>query len=142
MQGGRRPDALRTPRPEQTTLNQLVQQHAAITIAHNEASTGAEFPGLVKDQYCAFLECGILTLGSLRLRCGECGHDKLLAFSCKCRGFCLSGGARRMSLTAAPASNVSKAYCFSFLLGSVYQANSGIPMLSTLLALLVDRSRK
>ncbi len=27
----------------------------------------------------AFLECGILAHGFLRLRCGECGHDKLLA---------------------------------------------------------------
>ena len=34
-------------------------------------------------------------------RCGECGHDKLLAFSCKRRGFCPSCGARRMSQTAA-----------------------------------------
>ena len=49
----------------------------------------------------AFLECGILAHGFLRLRCGECGHDKLLAFSCKRRGFCPSCGARRMSQTAA-----------------------------------------
>jgi hypothetical protein len=47
------------------------------------------------------LECGILAHGFLRLRCGECGHDKLLAFSCKRRGFCPSCGARRMSQTAA-----------------------------------------
>jgi len=31
----------------------------------------------------------------------ECGHDKLLSFSCKRRGFCPSCGARRMSQTAA-----------------------------------------
>jgi len=36
-----------------------------------------------------------------RLRCGDCGHDKLLGFSCKRRGFCPSCGARRMSPTAA-----------------------------------------
>lgn len=47
------------------------------------------------------LECGMLAHGFLRLRCGECGHDKLLAFSRKRRGFCLSCGARRMSQTAA-----------------------------------------
>jgi hypothetical protein len=46
-------------------------------------------------------ECGILAHGFLRLRCGECDHDKLLAFSCKRRGFCPSCGARRMSQTAA-----------------------------------------
>jgi Transposase zinc-binding domain len=46
------------------------------------------------------LECGSLAHGFLRLRCGECGHDKLLAFSFKRRGSCLSCGAHRMSKTA------------------------------------------
>jgi len=79
----------------------VVQQHAASFIAHTEASTGAELPRYIKDEFDAFLECGILAHGFLRLRCGECGHDKLLAFSCKRRGFCPSCGARRMSQTAA-----------------------------------------
>ena len=69
--------------------------------AHTEASTDAELPRFIKDEFDAFLECGILAHGFLRLRCGECGHDKLLAFSCKRRGFCPSCGARRMSQTAA-----------------------------------------
>jgi hypothetical protein len=81
--------------------SRLVQQHAASFIAHTEASTGAELPRFIKDEFEAFLECGILAHGFLRLRCGECGHDKLLAFSCKRRGFCPSCGARRMSQTAA-----------------------------------------
>ena len=88
-------------RPEQTTRYRLVLQHAASFIAHTEASTGAELPLFIKDEFDAFLECGILAHGFLRLRCGECGHDKLLAFSCKRRGFCPSCGARRMSQTAA-----------------------------------------
>ena len=53
------------------------------------------------DEFDALLECGILAHGFLRLRCGDCGHDKLLAFSCKRRGFCPSCVARRMSQTAA-----------------------------------------
>jgi len=88
-------------RPEQTALYRLMQQHAASFIAHTEASTGSELPRFIKDEFDAFLECGILAHGFLRLRCGECGHDKLLAFSCKRRGFCPSCGARRMSQTAA-----------------------------------------
>ena len=88
-------------RPEQTTLYRLVQQHAASFIADTEASTGSELPGFIKDEFAAFLECSILAHGFLRLRCGACGHDKLLAFSCKRRGFCPSCGARRMSQTAA-----------------------------------------
>jgi hypothetical protein len=38
-----------------------------------EAGTGAELPGLIKDEFVAFLECGILAHGFLRLRCDECG---------------------------------------------------------------------
>ncbi len=87
--------------PEQTTLYCLVRQHAASFIVHTEASTGAELPRFIKDELDACLECGILAHGFLRMRCGECGHDKLLAFSCKRRGFGPSCGARRMSQTAA-----------------------------------------
>jgi hypothetical protein len=78
-----------------------VRQHAASFIAHTEASTGAELPRFIKEEFDAFLECGILAHGFLRLRCGDCGRDKLLAFSCKRRGFCPSCGARRMSQAAA-----------------------------------------
>lgn len=66
-------------RPEQTTLHRPVQQHAASFIAHTEASTGAELPRFIKDEIAAFLECGILAHGFVRLRCGERGHDRLLA---------------------------------------------------------------
>ena len=52
-------------------------------------------------EFDACLECGILTYGFLRLHCGDCGHDKLVAFSGKWSGFCPSCGARRMSRTAA-----------------------------------------
>ena len=48
-----------------------------------------------------YRKAGILAHGFLRLRCGDCGHDKLVAFSCKRRGFCPSCGARRMAQTAA-----------------------------------------
>ena len=35
-----------------------------------------------------------------RLLCDEWGHDKLLAFNCKRRGFCPSSGARHTMQTA------------------------------------------
>jgi hypothetical protein len=88
-------------RPEQTTLYRLVQQHAATFFAQAEDAAGAALPQFVRDEFDAFLECGILAHGFLRLRCGDCGHDKLVAFSCKRRGFCPSCGARRMAQTAA-----------------------------------------
>jgi hypothetical protein len=87
--------------PEQTTLCRLVQQHAATFFAQAEDAAGADLPQFVKDEFDAFLECGILAHGFLRLHCADCGHDKLVAFSCKRRGFCPSCGARRMAQTAA-----------------------------------------
>lgn len=33
-------------------------------------------PRFVKDAFDAFIECGILTHGFLRMRCGECGRDE------------------------------------------------------------------
>ena len=58
-------------RPEQTTLYRLVQQHAARFIAHTEASTGSALPRFIKDEFDAFLECGNLAHGFLRLRCAD-----------------------------------------------------------------------
>ena len=78
-----------------------MQQHAVSFTAHTAASIGAELPRFIKDEFDAFLECGILARGFLRLSCGECGHDKLLAFSCKRRGFCPSCGARHKTHTTA-----------------------------------------
>ena len=59
-----------------------MQQNAASFIAHTEASTGSELPRFIKDEFDAYLERGILAHGFLRLRCGDYGHDKLLALSC------------------------------------------------------------
>jgi hypothetical protein len=50
-------------RPEQTTLYRLVQQHAATFFAQAEDAAGADLPQFVKDEFDAFLECGILAHG-------------------------------------------------------------------------------
>ena len=55
-------------RPEQSTLYRLVQQHAASFLAQAEDAAGADLPQFVKDEFDAFLECGILAHGFLRLR--------------------------------------------------------------------------
>ena len=66
-----------------------------------QTAAGADLLQFVKDEFDAFLECGFLAHGFLRLRCGDCGHDKLVAHSCKRRGLCPSCGARRMAQMAA-----------------------------------------
>jgi len=65
-----------------------VQQHVQTFVAQTEVATGAGLPQFIKDEFDAFLECGILAHGFLRLLCANCGHDKLVALSCKRRGFC------------------------------------------------------
>ena len=48
-----------------------------------------------------YLECGIFAHGFARARCDDCGHDYLVAFSCKGRSVCPSCNARRMAQAAA-----------------------------------------
>ncbi len=55
----------------------------------------------MQDEFDAYLKCGRLEEGLLRVRCEHCHAEKLVAFSCKRRGFCPSCGARRMAETAA-----------------------------------------
>lgn len=44
-----------------------------------------------------FLDCGIFHQGFARIRCGDCGTEYLLAFSCKTRYFCPSCQAKRVA---------------------------------------------
>jgi N-acetylglutamate synthase-like GNAT family acetyltransferase len=44
-----------------------------------------------------YLDCGDLHLGFDRVRCEECGHEYLLAFSCKRRQFCSSCHQKRVA---------------------------------------------
>jgi hypothetical protein len=76
-------------RPEDTALYQLVQEHLESFLAQVELETGAGLPDFVKEEFDAFLDCGILAHGFLRLRCANCTHEKLVAF-CKRRGFCVA----------------------------------------------------
>ena len=58
-------------------------------------------PAYVAREFYAYLRCGILAHGFLRLGCDTCPKELLLPFSCKRRGFCPSCAARRMARTAA-----------------------------------------
>ncbi len=58
-------------------------------------------PAFVERELTRYLECGILAYGFVRVRCSACRYDRVVAFSCKGRGFCPSCGGRRMADTAA-----------------------------------------
>jgi uncharacterized Zn finger protein (UPF0148 family) len=48
----------------------------------------------------SFLRCGDLASGFTRLQCPNCGHERLLAFTCKGRHFCPSCHQRRVRSTS------------------------------------------
>ncbi len=58
-------------------------------------------PLFVKREFQRFVRCGVLAHGFARFRCAACGTDRLVAFSCKGRGFCPRCGGRRMTERAA-----------------------------------------
>ena len=87
-------------RPEQTHLYQIVDEYYP-AFAALVAEQGKELPGYVQREFEAFLQCGRLGHGFLRVRCESCHTEHLVAFSCKRRGFCPSCGARRMAESAA-----------------------------------------
>ena len=86
--------------PEKTLLYQIVQENLLTFYQQIEREYENGLPNFVKKEFEEFLKCGILAHGFLRVQCESCHHEKLVAFSCKRRGFCPSCGARRMSESA------------------------------------------
>jgi hypothetical protein len=87
-------------RPEETLLYQLIEAHYPALLDHL-ADQGKALPDYVRQEFEDYLKCGRLEHGFLRVRCESCHLERLVAFSCKRRGFCPSCGARRMVETAA-----------------------------------------
>ncbi len=97
------PMPYRRRRPERTLLYRTVQTHFAtwLALTREGAVDGDPVPAHVEREFRRYLTCGILAHGFARARCGDCGHDFLIAFSCKGRGVCPSCNTRRMVATAA-----------------------------------------
>ena len=86
--------------PEQTVLYKAVAANYRTLEAMAEQGD-KHLPKHVSREFEAFLKCGVLAHGFLRLKCDDCKAEKLVAFSCKKRGFCSSCGGRRMAESAA-----------------------------------------
>jgi len=86
--------------PGQTLLYQLVERYYP-ELAELMDDQGRPFPRYVRKEFDEYLKCGRLEYGFLRLSCQTCHVERLLAFSCKRRGFCPSCGTRRMAESAA-----------------------------------------
>ena len=81
-------------RPETTLLYRLVEQNYP-SFRQLRSMEGRSLPDYVQQEFDAYLKCGRLEEGFQRVRCEACHAEKLVAFSCKKRGFCPSCGARR-----------------------------------------------
>jgi hypothetical protein len=83
--------------PEKTLLHAVVRTRLEpfLAAARDRSATGRGLPAHVEHDLRAYLDCGILARGFARIRCPDCGFERLVAFSCKART-CPSCNARRM----------------------------------------------
>jgi len=93
----------RQRRPEKTILHRVVRTHLETFLARARETCLDDdpIPAHVEQAFRKYLSCGVLSHGFARIRCESCGHDYLLAFSCKQKAFCPSCSGRRMVETAA-----------------------------------------
>ncbi len=80
-------------RPEKTLLYGIIDRHYPEFRACM-AKQGRSLPYHVQKEFDEYLKCGRLEHGFLRVQCSTCHHKRLVAFSCKRRGFYPSCGAR------------------------------------------------
>jgi hypothetical protein len=89
-------------RPETTTLYTVVRENLATLYgAVDDGALPIALPDFVRSELDGYLDCGLLCRGFARLKCEACNESRLVAFSCKGRGFCPSCLGRRMCATAA-----------------------------------------
>ncbi len=82
--------------PAADVLHRVAREHLQTFLA--EAAyrrDGQGVPRFVEEELRTFLACGFLAGGFARFRCAGCQTERLVAFSCKGRGFCPSRGPRR-----------------------------------------------
>ena len=85
-------------RPEESVLYRVVSE--VWPSFRERIEQLSSLPKFVVREVDEYLRCGLLEYGFLRVQCTDCGFERLVAFSCKRRGFCPSCLGRRMSDTA------------------------------------------
>jgi ribosomal protein S27E len=90
-------------KPDETVLHRIVRDHLEdfLQEARERSRDGEGMPDFIVQELNKFLTCGSLAGGFARFKCQDCGHERLLAFSCKRRGICPSCAGRRMAEKAA-----------------------------------------
>ena len=69
--------------PEQTVLYRTIAAHLPTFLARTAGADGTGgWPAFVRREFEAYLRCGILEHGLLRVRCERCGDTTVVGFSC------------------------------------------------------------
>lgn len=97
------PAPYRPRSPENTVLHRVVRENleSFLADARERSEHGFGLPRFVEDEFRGYLDCCVLARGFMRVRCGGCGDEILVGFSCKRRGVCPSCTARRAVDAAA-----------------------------------------
>ena len=88
-------------RPTETALYGIVRDHLETFLHWTRETYEKPLPRYVENELRGYLRCGVFKYGFVRCHCDACGHDLLVAFSCKSRALCPSCAGRRMANTAA-----------------------------------------
>jgi len=98
--------------PEQTVLYQVLFHYFDRFLAEYEERFEKEagyFRPIVKEVVERYLDCGNPKCGFVRIRCPDCGEERLLMFSYRTRGFCPSCHAKRLNIVSKGGFRTSRA---------------------------------
>ena len=90
--------------PKETVFYQVISQHFPQFLKKLEDQNGdasLSLPDHVQAEFDAYLKCGILEHGFVKMSCEDCKATLLVPLSCKKRGFCPSCIGKRMNEGAA-----------------------------------------
>ena len=82
--GARRRSATNGAGPRRRSSTKWSRSHLATFLAEarERSPYGAGLLLSVETEFAAYLDCGILARGFARVRCGDCGNELLVGFSC------------------------------------------------------------
>ena len=76
------PRTYRRHEPEKTVLYNVVREHLETFLDEGRGPEGEGYPGFVEHEFRRVLACGLLSRGFARLRCAQCGYERLAPLSC------------------------------------------------------------